>query len=95
VGNEKLGKLLFVPHQFRGFIAILLVTVIAADSEAAFQSRRRRVGIYLAKGNLMPIKQILPKMKPMVLAHHHPAITRIFPHAGLLWAITLTGWENQ
>jgi hypothetical protein len=37
-------------------------------------------------------KEGLPKMKPMVLAKHDPAIIAIFPHTNLLWAIALIGW---
>jgi hypothetical protein len=71
------------------------VTIIAAHGEAALDSRLKPIDICLGQGYFVPVKQILAKMKPMVFANYHPAIMRIVPHTSLLWAITLTGWENQ
>jgi hypothetical protein len=36
----------------------------------------------------MFVEKILSAMKPIVLAQHHPAVTVIFPHTRLLWAIS-------
>jgi hypothetical protein len=89
--SERYGKLLVVPQQIGGFIEILLVAFIASDREVAFESGRRRVDICLAKGNLMLKEKIPSIVKPIVLAHYHPAVTVIFPHANLLEAISLLG----
>jgi hypothetical protein len=82
--SERYGKLLVVPQHIGGFIEILLVAFIAPDSEVAFESRRGRVDICLAKGNCMLKEKIYSIVKPIVLAHYRPAVTVIFPHAGLL-----------
>jgi hypothetical protein len=57
---------------------------IAPDREVALQSRWRREDICLGKRDSMLIEKILSAMKPIVLAHHHPAVTVIFPHKYLL-----------
>src|SRR2546421_11480297 len=59
---------------------ILFAAVIALDTEAAFEGRARRDGVGLGKGDSMPEEKVLPKMKPMVLAEHHPAVVAIDPH---------------
>ena len=41
---------------------------IASDPEAAFEIRRRRVDICLAKRDFMFVEKIISKMKPIVLA---------------------------
>jgi hypothetical protein len=82
--SERYGKLLVVPQHIGGFIEILLVAFIALDREVAFEGRRRRVDICLAKGNFMLKEKAHSFVKPIVLAHYHPAVTVIFPHACLL-----------
>jgi hypothetical protein len=53
---------------------------MALDAEAAFEGRARRDRVGLGKGDSMPEENILPKMKPMVLAEHHPTVVAIDPH---------------
>src|SRR5437763_14990779 len=59
---------------------ILFAAVIALDTEAAFEGRARRDGVGLGKRDPMPEEKVLPKMKPMVLAEHHPTVVAIDPH---------------
>jgi len=89
--SERYGKLLVVPQQIGGFIEILLVAFIAPDREVALESRRKRVDICLAEGNFMLKEKIHSIVKPIVLAHYHPAVIVIFPHTSLLEAISLLG----
>jgi hypothetical protein len=89
--SERYGKRLVVPQDIGGFIEILFLAFIAPDCEVAFESRQRRVGICLAKGNFMLKETIRSFVKPIVLADYHPAVTVIFPHKCLLWAISLIG----
>jgi len=59
---------------------IFLAALIAPDREAALKSRESCDSIRLAKGDSMSEENILPNMKPMILAEHHPAILAVFPH---------------
>jgi len=59
---------------------ILLAALIAPDHERALKSRESCDSIRLGKGDSMPEENILPNMKPMILADYHPAITAVFPH---------------
>src|SRR5437588_12844157 len=77
---ERVRKLLFESEHCRGFIEILFAAVIAPDPEGAIEGRARGDGIGLGKGDSMPEEKVLPKMKPMVLAEHHPAVVAIDPH---------------
>src|SRR2546421_11146444 len=77
---ERVRKLLFESEHCRGFIEILFAAVIAPDPEGAIERRARGEGIGFGKGNSMPKEKVLPKMKPMVLAEHHPAVVAIDPH---------------
>src|SRR5205085_4675996 len=74
-------KLLFESEHCRGFIEILFAAVIALDPEGAIERRARGEGIGFGKGDSMPEEKVLPKMKPMVLAEHHPAVVAINPHS--------------
>jgi hypothetical protein len=78
--SERVRKLLFVFEHVPGLIEILLKAVIAPDTEAALEGRARGDGIGLGKGDSVPEEKVLPKMKPMVLAEHHPAVVAIDPH---------------
>jgi len=80
MGRERVRKLLFVFEHFRGFIEILFAAVIALDTEAVFEGRAGCDGVGLGKRDSMPEEKVLPKMKPMVLAEHHPAVVAINPH---------------
>jgi hypothetical protein len=84
MGSERCGKLLVVSQHLRGFIEVLLVASIAPDGEVALQSRRRRIDIRLGKRDSMLVEKILSTVKPIVFAHHHPAVIVIFPHTSLL-----------
>src|ERR1700674_5366141 len=95
MGNERRWKLLVVPQHIGGFIEILLVAFIAPDCEVAFDSGRRRVDICLAEGNFMLKEKIHSIVKPIVLAHYHPAVTVIFPHTSLRYAISLLCRVNR
>lgn len=79
--SERLWRLLFVSPHFRGFIEIFLAAIIASNSETLVDGGARHDGICLGKWDSMPKEKVLSKMKPMVLAQHHPAITAILPHA--------------
>ena len=74
--SERVRKLLFVFEHVPGLIEILLKAVIAPDTEAALEGRARGDGIGLGKGDSVPEEKVLPKMKPMVLAEHHPEVIR-------------------
>src|SRR5438552_4632607 len=78
---ERVRKLLFESEHCRGFIEILFAAVIAPDPEGAIERRARGEGIGFGKGDSMPEEEVLPKMKPMVLAEHHPAVVAIDPHS--------------
>src|SRR5205809_5686941 len=78
---ERVRKLLFESEHCRGFIEILFAAVIAPDPEGAIERRARGEGIGFGKGDSMPEEKVLPKMKPMVLAEHHPAVVAIDPHS--------------
>ena len=77
---ERVRKLLFESEHCRGFIEILFAAVIAPDPEGAIERRARGEGIGFGKGDSMPEEKVLPKMKPMILAEHHPAVVAIDPH---------------
>jgi len=79
--TERVRKLLFESEHCRGFIEILFAAVIAPDPEGAIERRARGEGIGFGKGDSMPEEKVLPKMKPMVLAEHHPAVVAIDPHS--------------
>ncbi|OLE47047.1 MAG: hypothetical protein AUG46_07715 [Acidobacteria bacterium 13_1_20CM_3_58_11] len=79
--SERVRKLLFESEHCRGFIEILFAAVIALDPEGAIERRARGEGIGFGKGDSMPEEKVLPKMKPMVLAEHHPAVVAINPHS--------------
>ena len=95
MGSEMLGWLQFGSQHFRGFIEILLAAGIAPDHEALIDSRARGDGICLGKGDSMPKEKVLPKMKPVVLAEHHPAIMGILPHTNTLLAMRMSGRGNR
>jgi len=78
---ERVRKLLFESEHCRGFIEILFAAVIAPDPEGAIERRARGEGIGFGKGDSMPEEKVLPKMKPMILAEHHPAVVAIDPHS--------------
>jgi len=65
------------------------MTVVALDLEAAFEIGRMGINICLAKGDSMPVENILAEMKPKVFALYHPTVIGIFPHTNLLGAITM------
>jgi hypothetical protein len=78
--SERARKLLLVFEHFWGFIEILFAAVIALDTEVAFEERAGCDGVGLGKGDPMPEEKVLPKMKPMILAEHHPTVVAIDPH---------------
>src|SRR6266852_2281030 len=78
--NERVRKLLFEFEHFCRIIEILFAAVIAPNAEATFEGRASSDGIGLGKRNPMPEEKVVPKMKPVVLAEHHPAIAAIHPH---------------
>jgi hypothetical protein len=78
--SERVRKLRFVFEHVPGLIEILLKAVIAPDTEAALEGRARGDGIGLGKGDSVPEEKVLPKMKPMVLAEHHPTVVAVDPH---------------
>src|SRR6267378_7109645 len=86
--SESHGKFLVVSQHIGGFIEILLMAFIAPDREVGLQSRWKCIEICLSKRNSVLIEKILTAMKPIVLAQYHPAVTVIFPHIRLLWAIS-------
>jgi hypothetical protein len=94
MGSERLWKLLVESPHFRGFIRILLAAFITADREGSIENRARAKGIRLAKRNFVSKEEILSKMKPMVLAEHHPAVMVILPHSNILRAIKMIGRGN-
>jgi hypothetical protein len=55
------------------------------------ERRERSHSIGLAEGDSMPEENILPHVKPIVLAKHHPAIIRVFPH---VWSSVLANDGN-
>jgi len=79
--SERVRKLLFESEHCRGFVKILFAAVIAPDPEGAIERRARSEGIGFGKGNSMPEEKVLPKMKPMILAEHHPAVVAIDPQS--------------
>jgi hypothetical protein len=94
MGSERLGKLLVESSHFRVFIEILLAAFIAADREGAIENRARAKGVRLAKRNFVSKEEILSKMKPIVLAEHHPTVLVILPHTNILQAIKMIGRGN-
>src|SRR5437879_12786498 len=74
---ERVRKLLFESEHCRGFIEILFAAVIAPDPEGAIERRARGEGIGFGKGDSMAEEEVLPKMKPMVLAEHRAAVVAI------------------
>jgi hypothetical protein len=91
MGSERLWKLLVESPHFRGFIKIFLSAFIAPDREGAIEIGSHAEGIRLAKRNFVSKEEILSKMKPMVLAEHHPAVMVILPHSIMLQAIEIVG----
>jgi hypothetical protein len=91
VGSEGLGELLVESPHFRGFVKILLAAFIAPDGEGAVENGARAEGVGLAKRNFVPKEEILSKMKPMVLAEHHPTVMVILPHTNILQAVKMMG----
>jgi hypothetical protein len=95
MGCKRIRKLLFESPHVRGFIKILPAAVITPDREGAIELGTRAEGISLAKRDSMPKEEILSKVKPIVLAEHHPAIMVILPHTRILQAIRVIGRGNQ
>jgi hypothetical protein len=91
MGSERIGKLLVESPHFRGFIEIFLAAFIAPDREGTIENGARAEGVGLAERNFVPKEEILPEMKPMVLAEHHPAVMGILPHRNILQAVKLMG----
>jgi hypothetical protein len=91
MGSEGIGKLLVESPHFRSFIKIFLAAFLAADSEGAIENGARADGVGLAKRNFVPKEEILSKMKPMVLAEHHPTVMCILPHRNILQAVKMMG----
>jgi hypothetical protein len=89
--SEGFRRFLLESQYFRGFVDILFTAFIATDPEAGVDGRARGDGISFSKRDSVPEKQVLPKMKPMVLAVDHPKITGIFPHTMSLRAVTRVG----
>jgi len=83
MGLERLGKFqLHLPHVL-GFIGIRPSALIAPDREVFTESGERSHSIGLAEGDSMPEENILPHMKPVVLAKNDPGIIGVFPHPHL------------
>ena len=80
MGSEGLRGFQFESPYFGGLVNVLFPALIAAYPEPVFQPWTGHHRIGLTKGNLVPEEKIPPKVKPVVLANHHPAITDIFPH---------------
>ena len=91
MGSERLWKLLVESPHFRGFIKILLAAFIAPDGEGAMENGARADGVGLAERNFVPEEEILSKMKPIVLAEHHPTVMVILPHTNILQAVKMMG----
>jgi hypothetical protein len=79
--SEGLGRLLLESQHFGGLIEVLFAAFIATNAEAAVDRGARGDGVGFGKRDSMPEKQILAKVKPMVLAGNHPKIPAIFPHS--------------
>ena len=80
MGLERFGKFQLCPQHVLGFIDIRLSALIAANREAFRQRRKRGHRIGFGEGDPMPEEQILPHVKPAVLAKNNPAIIGVFPH---------------
>ena len=65
------------------------------DTEAAFEERARGDGVGLGKRDSMPEENVLPKMKLMVLAEHHPTVVAIDPHFFSFNLLPLGSGENR
>jgi hypothetical protein len=91
MGSEGLWKLLVESPHFRGFVKILFAAFIAPDREGAIEDRASAKGIRFAKRNSVFKEEILTKMKPIVLAEHHPAVMVILPHRNTLQAMKIIG----
>jgi hypothetical protein len=91
MGSERPWKLVLESPHFRGFIEIFLAAFIAPDREGAIENGARAKGIRFAKRNFMSKEKIFSKMKPMVLAEHHPTVMVILPHRNILQAIQMIG----
>src|SRR6266852_3409582 len=78
--DERVRKLLFEFEHFCRIIEILFAAVVAPNAEATFEGRASGDGIGLGKRDLMSVEKVVPTMKPVVLAEHHPAILAIYPH---------------
>src|ERR1700757_2942038 len=78
--SERVRKLLFEFEHFCRIIEILFAALITPDAETTFEGRASGDGIGLGKRNPMPEEKVVPKMKPVVFAEHHPAIVAIDPH---------------
>jgi hypothetical protein len=82
MGSEGLRRLLLEPEHFGGLVEVLFAAFIATGVETAVDRGARSDGVGFGKRDAMPEKQILAKVKPVVLAVDHPKITAIFPHSG-------------
>src|SRR6266853_3717531 len=80
MGSEIVRKLLLETQYFGNIVQILFAAAIAADPERTIENRARVDGVGLGKSNSIPVEKVLPKMKPMVLAQHHPDVMAIGPH---------------
>jgi hypothetical protein len=91
MGSEGLRKLVLESPHFRGSIKIFLAAFIAPDLEGAIEDGASAKGIRFAKRNSVFKEEILSKMKPIVLAEHHPTVMVILPHRNTLQAKKMIG----
>jgi hypothetical protein len=78
--GERVRKLLFEFQHFCRIIEILFVALITPDAEATFERRTSGDRVGLGERDPMPVEKVMPKMKPLVFAKHHPAIVAIHLH---------------
>ena len=78
-------------QHFGRFVDIFFGALIASGLESRIDRRTRSDCVGLGKRDSVPEIQILPKVKPMILAENYPKIRAVFPHTSSLQAVTSGG----
>jgi hypothetical protein len=78
-------------QHFGRFVDIFFGALIASGLERRIDRRSRSDCVGLGKRDSVPEIQILPKVKPMILAENHPKVRAVFPHTSSLRAVTRVG----
>lgn len=80
MGLERRRRFLFVANNLRRRVQILLAAIVAAHAKPRVNGWPRRDAVRQSKRNPVFVEQVLSQMVEVVLAEHHPAVLRIFPH---------------